>query len=121
MISGIVKGRHATIGVVFRLPNRPDFSIDFVIDTGFTDHLSLPPEAVSLLGLPFKYAMSANLADNSNVILPIHEAVILWNGVEQKVRVLAAGKKPLLGTRLLENYELVVRFAEGGLVKIEKF
>jgi predicted aspartyl protease len=42
MISGIVKGRHATIGVVFRLPNRPNFSIDFVIDTGFTDHLSLP-------------------------------------------------------------------------------
>jgi predicted aspartyl protease len=59
--------------------------------------------------------------DHSNVILPIHEAVILWNGVEQKVRVLAAGKKPLLGTRLLENHELVVRFTEGGLVKIEKF
>jgi clan AA aspartic protease len=97
MISGIVKGRHATIGVVFRLQNRPDFSIDFVIDTGFTDHLSLPPEAVSLLGLPFKYAMSANLADNSNVILPIHEAVILWNGAEQKVRVLAAGKNIYLG------------------------
>jgi clan AA aspartic protease len=79
MISGIVKGRHATIAVVFRLPNRPDFSIYFVIDTGFTDHLSLPPEAVSLLGLPFKYAMSANLADNSNVILPIHEAIIIWS------------------------------------------
>jgi clan AA aspartic protease len=89
--------------------------------TGFTDHLSLPPEAVSLLGLPFKYAMSANLADNSNVVLPIHEAVILWSGAEQKVRVLAAGKKPLLGTRLLENHELVVRFTEGGLVKIQNF
>ena len=121
MIAGIVKGRHATIAVVFRLPNRPDFSIDFVIDTGFTDHLSLPPEAVSLLGLPFKYAMSANLADNSNVILPIHEAVILWNEEARKVRVLATGKKPLLGTRLLENHELFVRFTEGGLVKIEKF
>jgi predicted aspartyl protease len=63
--------------------------------------------------------MSANLADNSNVILPIHEAVILWSEVEQKVRVLAAGKKPLLGTRLLENHELVVRFTEGGLVEIK--
>jgi clan AA aspartic protease len=119
MISGIVKGRHATIPVVFHLPNRPDFSIDFVIDTGFTEHLSLPSEAVSLLGLPFKYAMSANLADNSNVILPIHEAVILWNGVERNVSVLATGKKPLLGTRLLENHELVVKFIEGGSVKIE--
>jgi clan AA aspartic protease len=94
MISGVVKDRHAIVPVVFHLPNRPDFSIDFVIDTGFTEHLSPPSEAVSLLGLPFKCAMSANLADHSNVILPVHEAVILWNGVERNVSVLATGKKP---------------------------
>ncbi|MGA9381781.1 MAG: hypothetical protein WBV73_23715 [Phormidium sp.] len=53
--------------------------IEFVIDTGFTDYLCLPPEAVALLGLPFKYAMSVNLADNSEVTLPVHKATILWN------------------------------------------
>jgi clan AA aspartic protease len=120
MIAGVVKNKYATVAVVFHLPNRPDFSIDFVIDTGFTDHLCLPAEAVALLGLPFKYAMSANLADNSDVILPIHEAVIFWNGSERKVRVLATGRKPLLGTGLLEECELVVQFTEGGLVAIEQ-
>ncbi|MCC5662600.1 hypothetical protein LC653_01290 [Nostoc sp. CHAB 5784] len=44
MISGIVKDAHATINVEFRLPNLPDFTIEFVIDTGFTDYLCLPPE-----------------------------------------------------------------------------
>jgi len=108
MISGIVSDGHATVNVIFRLSNRPDISIEFVIDTGFTDYLCLPPEAVEVLGLPFQYDLPANLADNSEVILPVHEAVILWNGEEREVRVLAAGRRPLLGTALLDDYELVV-------------
>ncbi len=46
MISGIIKNGRATVNIIFRLPNRPDFTIEFVIDTGFTEFLSLPPEAV---------------------------------------------------------------------------
>jgi clan AA aspartic protease len=117
MISGIVTDRHAIVSIIFRTSFRSDLSIDFVIDTGFTDELCLPPEAVSLLGLPFKYAIPANLADNSRVLLPVHEALILWNGEEREVSVLATGRRPL-GTALLEEYELVVQFTEGGLVTI---
>jgi clan AA aspartic protease len=120
VISGIVADGHATIPVTFRLPNRPDFAIEFVIDTGFTDYLCLPPEAVAVLGLPFQYDLPANLADNSEVILPVHEATILWNQEEREVRVLATGRRPLLGTALLDEHELVVQFTEGGLVTIEE-
>ena len=120
MISGIVTNGHATVTVAFRLPNRSDLPIEFVIDTGFTDYLCLPPEAVALLGLPFKYAMPANLADNSEVILPVHEAIILWNAEKREVRVLATGRRPLLGTALLEEHELVVQFTQDGLVTIEE-
>jgi predicted aspartyl protease len=70
VISGIVIDRHAIVSIIFHTSFRSDLSIDFVIDTGFTDELCLPPEAVSLLGLPFKYAIPANLADNSRVLLP---------------------------------------------------
>ena len=120
MISGIVNDGHPTVAVQFRFPNRPDLSIEFVVDTGFTDQLCLPSEAVILLGLPFKYAMPVNLADNSEVTLPVHEAIILWNGEEREVRVLATGRRPLLGTALLDEHELVVQFTEGGLVTIEE-
>lgn len=120
MISGIVTDGHAIVSLRFRIPNRSDLSIEFVVDTGFTDQLCLPPEAVALLGLPFKYAMPVNLADNSQVILPVHEAIILWNGEEREVRVLATGRRPLLGTALLEEHELVVQFTEGGVVTIDE-
>lgn len=61
------------------------------------------------------------MADNSEVILPVHEAIILWNGEEREVRVLATGRRPLLGTALLEECELVIQFTEGGLVTIDEF
>ena len=37
---GKVLGLHALVPVVFRLPYRPDLSLEFVIDTGFTDQLT---------------------------------------------------------------------------------
>jgi len=120
VISGIVSLLHATVSVPFRLPNQPDIAIEFVIDTGFTDFLCLPPEAVALLGLPFEYNMRVNLADNSNVSVGVHSATILWNAEELDVRVLATGSRPLLGTSLLDGFELVVQFTESGLVTIEK-
>jgi clan AA aspartic protease len=86
VISGIVSDGQATVTIAFRFADRSDLSIEFVVDTGFTDYLCLHPEAVALLGLPFKYAMPVNLADNSEVILPVHEAVILWNGERSALR-----------------------------------
>lgn len=120
MISGIVIDRHAIIALNFLLPNGSTFPIEFVVDSGFTDDLCLPPEAVSLLGLPFLYDLPVNLADNSEILLSVHEANIIWNGEEREVRVLATGRRPLLGTALLENYELVIQFTEDGLVTIDE-
>ncbi|MEH2446547.1 MAG: clan AA aspartic protease [Nostoc sp.] len=120
MISGIVKNGRATVNIIFRLSNQPDFTIEFVIDTGFTEFFSLAPAAVTLLGFPFVYDMYANLADNGNVILPVHQATIIWNGEEREVNVLATGRRPLLGTALLDKHEFVIQFTEGGLVTIDE-
>ena len=120
VISGIVKDRHATINVIFQLPNIPNFTIEFVIDTGFTGYLCLPLEAVSLMSLPFLYELPANLANNSWVDIPVHQAVIIWNGEERVVNVLATGKRPLLGTALLNEHELLIQFTENGLVTVEE-
>lgn len=120
MISGIVTDRHATVMLTFLLPNGSSLPIEFVIDTGFTDCLCLPSETVALLGLPFKYDLPANLADNSEVILPVYEATVLWDGEEREVRVIATGRRPLLGTALLDEQEFVIQFIEGGIVTIEE-
>jgi clan AA aspartic protease len=120
VISGIVADGHAIVTIPFRIPNRADFPIEFVVDTGFTDELYLPPEAVALLNLPFRYDLPANLADNSQVMLPLHKAMILWNGEEREARVFATGRRPLIGTALLDGYELVIQFTQGGLVTIDE-
>lgn len=120
MISGIVTDRHAIVTLIFLLQNSSTFPIEFVVDTGFTDYLCLPPEAVTLLGLPFLYDLLVNLADNSEVLVAVHEATILWDGEEQQVRILATGRRPLIGTALLNEQELAIQFTEGGLVTIDE-
>jgi len=50
------------------LPNGSTLPIEFVIGTGFSGVLCLPPEAVSLLRFPFIYDVPANLADNLKAI-----------------------------------------------------
>ena len=39
---------------------------------------------------------------------------------EREVRVFATGRRPLAGTALLNGYELVIQFTEGGLVTIDE-
>ena len=112
--------RHAIVALTFLLPSGSALPIEFVIDTGFTDYLCLPPEAVTLLELPFLYDLPINLADNSEVPVAVHEAVILWDGEEQEVRIFAMGRRPLIGTALLNEQELVIQFTEGGFVTIEE-
>jgi len=120
VISGIVTNRHATVTLTFLLPNASSIPIEFVIDTGFTGELCLPLEAVSLMGLTFRHDIPANLADNSEVLLPVHEAIVLWDGEEREVLVIATGRRPLLGTSVLDEQELVIQFTEGGLVTIDE-
>lgn len=120
MISGSVTDRQATVKLTLLLPNGSRIPIEFVIDTGFTGELCLPLEAVSLMGLTFRHDTPANLADNSEVLLAVHEATIIWDGAEREVLVIATGRRPLLGTALLDEGELVIQFTEGGLVTIDE-
>ena len=119
MMTGRVSRLHALMPVTFRLPGRLDFSIEFVVDTGYAGSLTLPIDAINALGLQFEFDLPANLADDSEVLVPVYSATILWQETEQSVRVLAMGKRPLLGTLLLDGYELHAQFTEQGIVAIE--
>lgn len=66
------------------------------------------------------YDLPTNLADNSSVFLSVHQATILWDGLERDVRVFATGRRPLIGTELLNEQELVIQFMEDGLVTINE-
>jgi clan AA aspartic protease len=120
MIYGRLIDGKATVPVMFRLPGQPDFSINFVIDTGFNDYLTLPPQAISAMNLPLYSSTPARLADGSETLLSIHLATIVWDNLEKVVPIVASGYKPLLGTALMEGYHLEIDFEDNGLVTLEK-
>ncbi|MBW4619674.1 MAG: clan AA aspartic protease [Cyanosarcina radialis HA8281-LM2] len=120
MIEGRLIDSKATVPVIFRLPDRPDFSLNFVIDTGFNGYLTLPPQAVNAMNLPPSADTPATLADGSQVLLSIHLATIIWDNVEKLVPILASGNKPLLGTAMMKGYHLEIDFEDKGLVSLAK-
>ncbi|MFN6481304.1 clan AA aspartic protease [Nostoc sp. DedQUE07] len=120
MINGFVVGLQARVNIVLCLAGRPDVEIECVVDTGFEGTLTLPLDIVDALDLPYITRIRANLADDSNVMTRIHLARIIWHGIEREVVVLAMGRRPLLGTALIEDYHLSVDFYEGGSVVIDE-
>lgn len=119
MISGTVVELQARVGVILRLQERSDIEIECVVDTGFEGFLTLPPAAIAELGLPYVARIDANLADNSNVAANVYLATILWYGVEREVTILGIGRRPLIGTALLEDYHLSIDFCDGGTVLVD--
>lgn len=109
MIHGTVVRLQAQISVILRLLERADVEIECIVDTGFEGFLTLPPSVVADLDLPYLININANLADNSSV-----------EGVERNVAVLAMGRRPLIGTALLEDYHLSIDFCEDGTVLVDE-
>ena len=120
MISGTVVGLQARMGIILYAPERAGVEIECVVDIGFEGFLTLPPAIILDLGLPHVAPIEANLADNSRIATTVHQGVILWNGVERSIPILAMGRCPLIGTALLEDYHLSVDFCEGGTVLVDE-
>jgi predicted aspartyl protease len=93
--------------------------VEFVLDTGFTAAVTLPPAACVRLGLILGRIQPARLADGSQVILDVYEATLLWDSVPREVEVLAKEGAPLIGMTLLDDSDVRLRVTEGGLVTIE--
>jgi clan AA aspartic protease len=119
MISGTVSRHRAYVPLTLRGPSGQQGDADFVLDTGFTGFLTLPPSACAALALPFDHLQPSFLADGTQVMLDVHIATVLWDGMEQEVKVLAMEGAPLLGMSLLEGHDIQIQAVEGGLVTIE--
>jgi clan AA aspartic protease len=119
VIHGTVVGLQARMSVILLPPERSGIEIECVVDTGFEGFLTLPPSIIADLGLPYLININANLANNSSVETDVYLATIVWNGTERNVAVLAMGRRPLIGTALLEDYHLSIDFCEGGTVLVD--
>ena len=120
MISGTVNARHeAVVPLVVCNAAGEQRRIEAILDTGFTGSLTLPPELIAELNLPWRSCSNAILANGNSEQFDIHAATVLWDGVPRRVLAQAIDNAPLLGMALLVGHDLHVRVLAGGDVRIE--
>ncbi len=120
MISGFVRnGAEAVVGVVLRDANGQQQEIEAVIDTGFTNYLTLPYSVVSSLGLSWQGQQLGSLADGSEHLFDYYAAAIVWDNRPIVIPVNAINSEPLVGMALMEGYRLDIEVVNGGVVSLE--
>lgn len=119
MIKGRVNAhREALVSLSLRGTQDEEHATEAVIDTGYNGFLTLPPDLIEHLGLPFLRSSRAILGDGSTIEFDIHEATVVWNGRSRRIPVDAADVSPLLGMGLLYGHELSISVIEEGNVFI---
>jgi clan AA aspartic protease len=93
-------------------------SLDTLLDTGFSGYLTLPPGVIASLGLVWLGREQGILADGSVEFFDVYHAAVLWDGQSRPVEVDAVDGRPLLGTALLQGYEVRIGMVSGGAVSI---
>lgn len=120
MISGMVTAnKEALIRIQVHGPHGGGAELDGSIDTGFNGHLTLPHRLIADLALSFAGTTRAVLGDGSEAGMDVFEAVVLWDGRERDVAVLAADGAALVGMSLLTGYRLTLDVKVGGSVVID--
>ena len=91
-----------------------------IIDTGFTDWLTLPTDFVKRLGLSSDGSRDMTMADGSVGIYQHYSGKILWDGRLREAAIIALDAQPLLGTKALAGSRLTIDFQDGGEVTIQE-
>jgi clan AA aspartic protease len=118
MITGAVTPDREAI-VRLRVRGSQEVEVDAVLDTGFTEFLSLPPALIAALALPYVTLDRVMLADGSIVQCRVYEAEVDWEGRLRVVSVHAAQGAPLIGMSLLYDHLLTIEVVNGGALTIE--
>jgi len=119
MISGQVNEfLEAVVPITIRDVHGHEHVIDAIVDTGFSGSLTLPPQTITQLVLPWRSRGSAMLADGSFDQFDNHTAIVTWNGQAVEILVEAVAIEPLIEMRLLAGHELRLQAIANGAVEI---
>jgi len=119
MITGIFDRDEACMRLQVNGP-RGTKLLEAVVDTGYTGALTLPPELIKKLGLPWHKVDRSILADGSECLYDVFVASVLWDGRIRRVLVDMAKIQPLVGIRLMKDYELRMQVRQRGKVTLRR-
>jgi clan AA aspartic protease len=93
--------------------------VEFVVDTGFTGTLALPPSQLAAVGATLEGIRLIQLADGTQLRTPFWTLQIEWYGELRLVRATALDDEPLIGIGLLREHHLHIEVTDGGEVVAE--
>src|SRR5579862_1824456 len=121
MITGVVNDDlEVTVKLTLRGPSGQIHKVTAVVDSGFNDCLILPSKVIAQLGLSWQKRVRAILADGSESGINMYAGIVEWDRRKRKINIGEADATPLVGTALLEGYELKAEFRPGGKVTITR-
>ncbi len=121
MIEGIVDERLRTlVEVTIKDGNGVFRSLPAIVDTGSQFSLVLPREINSRLGLePKDSGRLVRSAGSVSQLAPAYRAEIVWDGYNKEIEVVEMNNPPLIGTELLEGYNINIEMSRAGRVVLE--
>jgi clan AA aspartic protease len=93
--------------------------VDVVLDTGFTESLTLPPALIASLQLPPRGTADFKLADGGSVRLRVFRGSVFWQGQPRVVLVIETDGPALVGMEMLQGCRVTLDVVDGGDVTIE--
>lgn len=120
MITGVVQSDEARIRLKIKGFRGRKQEIEAIIDTGYTEWLTLPPDMIAALGLRWQSLDRGTLADGSECLFDVYVAKVVWDGKERRVLVDEADTDPLIGMALLRGYELRMQVRSRGRITIKR-
>ena len=95
-------------------------NLEFLVDTGFTGYLTLPPESIGQLGLPKLGEVQVVLANGVESRFETYAGSASWLGQSRRVPIIENDSEPLLGMAFVWGSRLTVEGWDGGIVSIEE-
>ena len=120
MIQGVItEYLDALIPLRIRGKQAGEFLVHAVVDTGFNDYLTLPPEIISSLNLSFFDTVSVVLGNGVVVNTDLFLAYVVWQEEVREITVQSAAGDALVGMRLLLDNQVTLQVRPHGSVVIE--
>jgi clan AA aspartic protease len=119
MITGEISARREAILTVEIMSARSvPHRVEAVLDTGFTEFLTLPKSSVMALALRYDSDTEMTLADGSVEHVEVYIGRVVWDGHERAIQVHASEGDVLVGMALLYGYHVGLDVVDGGRLTI---
>ena len=121
MIRGVLNDRlQLMVAVEISDGDGPFQPVEALLDTGFSEDLTLPQDLVARLGLKRVNRIPVTLAGDHQIQVSTHDGYVKMFGQVRRINVLAMEGQPLLGMTLLAGCKITIHARPGGEALIEE-